>query len=109
MTAPAVENLFFRMIKGDIALWKAYWLFGVVGNIAWKIVLSIAPMTPGSATTIALVILWVAYFTLTNTMIWNSASKYKGERIRAILAKLAAAAGFCLILFVSFQYIRPSL
>ena len=33
------SNFPINLIKGEIKLWKAYWLFGIVGNIIFSLLI----------------------------------------------------------------------
>ena len=81
-----------NLIKGEIALWKTYWLFGVIGNIIATILINIFAQFSESLFLIILIIA-IVYQIVVFIAIWNSASKYAGSKIWAILAKIMVGLG----------------
>ena len=88
-----------NLIKGEIALWKTYWLFGVIGNIIATILINIFAQFSEMLFLIILIIT-IAYKIGIFIAIWNSASKYVGLKIWAILAKTIVVLGFISILAI---------
>lgn len=88
-----------NLIKGEIALWKTYWLFGVIGNIIATTLINIFSQFSETSFFIILIIA-IAYKIGVFTAIWNSASKYVGLKIWAILAKIMVVLGFISILTI---------
>ncbi len=82
-----------NLLKGEISLWKTYWLFGVVGNICASFLIGFS-MTMGNAIFILTIMsIFVMYLIIVYIGIWNSASRYKGSKIWAILAKVMVFLG----------------
>lgn len=88
-----------NLIKGEIALWKTYWLFGVVGNIIVTILINVFAQFSESLFLIMLIIA-IIYKIGVFIAIWNSASKYIGLKIWAIVAKIMVILGFISILAI---------
>lgn len=88
-----------NLIQGDISLWKTYWLFGVIGNIIATTLINIFSQFSETSFFIILIIA-IAYKIGVFTAIWNSASKYVGLKIWAILAKIMVVLGFISILTI---------
>lgn len=81
-----------NLIKGEIALWKTYWLFGVVGNIIATILINIFAQF-SEALFLMILIIAIVYQIGVFIAIWNSASKYLGSKIWVILAKIMVVLG----------------
>jgi len=89
-----------RLIKslwrGEIALWKCFWLFGVVGLLGLSYAqgwfnLSIIKNLPGASVylIIAFAALSLIYLLIILVSVWRSATRYKGIKIWKYLAKFA--------------------
>ena len=83
----AVE--FRKLWKGEVALVVAYWAYGVLGNIALRVLAIFAPPLP--VVQIPLVCLALAYLIVTSVGIWRSAGRYSGQKIWAVLARIVVA------------------
>lgn len=81
-----------NLIKGEIALWKTYWLFGVIGNIIATILINIFAQF-SEALFLMILIIAIVYKIVVFIATWNSASKYTGSKIWAILAKIMVGLG----------------
>lgn len=88
-----------NLLKGNISLWKTYWLFGVIGNIIATTLINIFTQFSETLFFIILIIA-IAYKIGVFIAIWNSASKYVGLKIWAILAKIMVVLGFISILAI---------
>lgn len=87
------QNSFpMNLIKGEITLWKTYWLFGVLGNIIGSFLIVIFTAM-GNTVMFIMVSIVIVYSIITLIGIWNSASKYTGSKIWAILAKVLVILG----------------
>jgi hypothetical protein len=80
-----------EFIKGDLGLAKTYWLFGVVGSLVISLISRLF-ISIGSEPIIFIIII-LAYSAVLWIAIWNSATKYEGEKIWAILAKIVVVLG----------------
>lgn len=81
-----------NLIKGEIALWKTYWLFGVIGNIIATILINIFAQFSEALFLVTLIVV-IVYKIGVFIAIWNSASKYLGSKIWAILSKIMVVLG----------------
>lgn len=81
--------------RGNYALGKTYWLFGLLGGIALGLTvgLGIAFTQSGFLALSGMAALW-AWQVFISVAIWRSAGKYTGPRIWAVLARLALVLGF---------------
>lgn len=88
-----IKNKFpVNLIKGEIALWKSYWLFGVLGNIVSAFLVSISSIVSLELMFIVSIIA-LAYSICVLIGIWNSASNYTGSKVWTILAKIMVVLG----------------
>ena len=81
-----------NLIKGEIALWKTYWLFGVLGNVIATFLINVSAHFSEALFFIILVSM-IIYKIGVFIAIWNSASKYVGAKVWAILAKIMVVLG----------------
>ena len=88
-----------RLWRGEITLWKTFWLFGVGGGLALELPIFSVMMalTDVPDDTTALVFLsalsfLLVYLTWVFVGIWRASSRYQGEKIWAVLAKIAVVA-----------------
>ncbi len=91
--------MIIRRWRGEIALWKAFWLFGVGGGLllalpifSTMMALTDVPDVPDDNT--ALIIVTALGFLLVYLVwvfvgIWRSATGYQGDRVWAVCAKIA--------------------
>ena len=89
-------DLIKALWRGDVALVKTYWLFGVVAGIIFNIVFAyiehqsaLYSTVLGGLFVLALVVFVFAYSIFICFAIWRSANKYRGLQRYAILAKVA--------------------
>jgi len=92
-------DIFKGLKDGDFGLAKTYWLFGVLGNFLIGL--------PGNLLTNLVPIAIYSVFSLAYGVtvllgIWNSANRYTGFKLWAILAKLAAILGFLFVILSTF-------
>lgn len=81
-----------KLWRGDFSLPISYWLFGVLGNAVLSIPIGFtAWLNPILAWTLAAVT--IIYGILVNVGIWRSSTKYQGNKIWAVLAKIAVVLG----------------
>jgi hypothetical protein len=75
--------------SGRAGLAKTYWGWGVAGSIGWAVIIS--GVKPGSAMAWVAATVFIAYFIAVNVGVWRAANQYLGQKVWAILAKLAVA------------------
>lgn len=85
-------NLIKQLWRGELPLVLTYWAYGVGGNIAMKLfLLTLAVAMPVLA--LPVLLLSLIYSIFISVAIWRSANKYEGNRLWAILAKIAIIFG----------------
>lgn len=72
-------------IDGNLGLAKTFWLFGVLGTLIMKLILTIM-MLRGIDSTLCFII-GIAYSTVIWIAIWNSANQYQGSKSTVLSAK----------------------
>ena len=82
-----------RLWQGGVSLPVAYWAWGVVGNAAWDILISLASPTDNPALVLTVAALSMLYYVFVFVAVWRSAGRYKGNRIWADLARVSLALG----------------
>ena len=82
-----------RLWCGHISLPITYWIWGVVANFAWRILIALAAATNVPTLLLFLVGLHLVYSVFVCVAIWRSSGRYKGKRIWAELARISLAAG----------------
>lgn len=111
-------NLIKRLWRGEIPLWKTFWLYGVllpiVVSILYPILLTIVVhfIFIYIAYIFTLGILGLIYSVIIFVAIWGSAGKYEGDKIWAWLSKILVifmAAIFLLVVSLSVFSIHHSL
>ena len=96
--------------NGELALWKSFWVFGVVVLFALNIASSIFlseflvsnPSAGGFFIGIYVIIVW-GYTGLAYVGIWRSANKYNGFQLWAYAAKLRILLNIAAIAFLIYQ------
>lgn len=90
-STPLVKALW----RGDVSLVKTYWLFGVLVGVCYFMVFAYIEYQSsglseglGPAFIIGLMVSYFLYVMFINIAIWRSASKYRGPKYWAILAKV---------------------
>jgi len=107
-----MKILFLTLWRGDISLWKTFWLFGIAALIVFP-QLAIPAGLVGGLLHLSegvlifflslLVLIYMAYGILLIIAVSKSANKYRGPRIWASLAKLTITALVIIISFVNVQ------
>ena len=89
-----------QLWRGEIPLWKTFWLFGAGGGLAIGLPIfgAMLALTDVPDDTTASVFLAALGFLLVNLTwvfvgIWRAANKYQGEKAWVVLAKIAVVAG----------------
>jgi hypothetical protein len=89
-----------QLWRGEIKLWKTFWLFGVGGGLAlglpiFSAMLALTDVPPDDTASIFLAALGflLVYLTWVFVGIWRAANKYQGEKAWVLLAKVAVVAG----------------
>lgn len=82
-----------RLWKGAVSLPVAYWVWGMVGNAAWNILIGLASQTDRSALVLSVAALSILYYVFVFVAVWRSAGRYRGNRIWADLARVSLALG----------------
>lgn len=94
------KPFFSKLASGDFGLAKTYWIFGVLVGIAVNFIVSTAGAV-GSLNIIYFVaLLHTLYFFPLSFGTWRAADRYTGNKIWAILAKIAIILGV-IALFVT--------
>ena len=96
--------------RGNVSLAKTYWLFGVVVGVCYAIVFAYIDYQSsglseglGPAFIIALMLSYFLYVIFINIAIWRSASKYRGPRHWAILAKVMVLVSWAALIREAWQ------
>jgi hypothetical protein len=91
--------MIIRLWRGEIALWKSFWLFGVGGGalIGLPIFATMLALTDVPDDTTASIFVFALGFLLAYLIwvfvgIWRAANSYSGNRTWSIFAKVAVAA-----------------
>ena len=86
------KQYYQKFLDGELSLPHSYWLVGVVYSFGVGIILGIFMLgfnLPERAANV-LALPWLVFITIG---IWKSATKYKGPKFWAILAKIAIVIG----------------
>ena len=83
------DSFLSKLISGDYSLPKAYWLFGVLGDVFFNILVTIALASGATAVHFLVMIASVIYALIVSVGIWRSSDKYQGLKVWAILAKIS--------------------
>ena len=78
-------------IAGNLGLAKTYWIFGVIGSVIVRFI--IAFMIMSGINPIVAIIIGFGYSIAVWIAVWNSATKYEGFKLWAILAKISVVLG----------------
>jgi hypothetical protein len=90
-TSSSTEKGFFgELANGDFGLAKTYWLYGVVVGVVVTIISSKVTSIGGL---VILMLAYTAYEIPVLMGIWRAANKYQGQKIWAVLAKIAVVVG----------------
>lgn len=103
------SSVLVKLFKGDIPLWQTFWLFGVAFSLIYRFlavaIISNQHVIAGNGFAFFIMLfgcLGIAYQIFIWIAIWNSASKYRGNTLWAILAKVAVAVSILFALFEMF-------
>jgi hypothetical protein len=89
-----VQNgVLISLWRGDVPLWRVYWVCGVLTNFLWLVVIALAAATNIQLLEFVLVVLNVIYSLFIMVAIWRSAGRYAGNRIWGDLARVSVALG----------------
>jgi hypothetical protein len=106
-------DLIKSLWRGDVPLVKTYWLYGFFGWNLLGAALAVleqsfpSPLPLSGAFILLLVSFFaLAYWVLTIVAIWRSASKYKGNSLWALLARLAVVIGVFVALAVMVEVFK---
>ena len=80
-----------RLFNGELGLAVTYWVFGMLGAGAWKLIFWL--VRPERALAWVLLALMLVYLAFIYVSIWRAATKYNGRKEWALLAKAAVIAG----------------
>jgi len=94
--------LIIRLWRGEMALWKTFWVFGVGGGLllglpifAGMLALTDVPDDATARMSVAALGVLLVYLVWVFTGIWRAATMYPGKPVWAILAKIAITAETC--------------
>jgi uncharacterized membrane protein len=89
-----------QLWRGEITLWKTFWLFGVGGGLAlglpiFSAMLALTDVPDDTTASIFLSALGflLVYLTWVFVGIWRAANKYQGDEAWVVLAKIPVVAG----------------
>jgi hypothetical protein len=92
--------LIIQLWRGEIALWKTFWLFCVGGGLAlglpiFSAMLALTDVPDDTIASIFLAALGVLllYVIWVFVGVWRAANNYQGDKAWAVLAKIAVVAG----------------
>jgi hypothetical protein len=80
---------FAKFLQGDFGLAKTFWLFGALGSVVWGLLMyTLVAATQSQMVTIACAYFSFFFLLFVSGATWDAATKYKGDPVWAILAKL---------------------
>jgi hypothetical protein len=92
--------MIIQLWRGEIPLWKTFWLFGMGGGLVlglpiFSAMLALTDVPDDTTASIFLAALsfLLVYLIWVFVGIWRAANRYSGEKAWAVLAKIAAVAG----------------
>lgn len=92
------DGFFSKLISGDYGLPKTYWLFGVLGNLMFIVPIALAAATKSMPILVLALLASVVYSLIVAVGIWRAADKYLGQKVWAVLAKIAVILGILRLL-----------
>ncbi|MDA0307069.1 MAG: hypothetical protein O3B76_12445 [Proteobacteria bacterium] len=100
--------MILQLWRGEIALWKTFWLFGADGGVVLGLpifsallALTDVPDDATAAKFLAALTLLLIYLAWAFTGIWRAAGRYEGDKALAVAAKAAVVGGAgCFLLLV---------
>ena len=87
------QGFFNKLSSGDFGLAKTYWVFGVLVGIAIGILSSILGVFAGIGGIVCISLLHTIYVIPVALGTWRASNAYSGNKIWAILAKIAIVLG----------------
>jgi len=85
-------NFLLKLKAGDFGLAKTYWLYGVIVNIAYRLI-DLVVTKFSFELSIVLFFIMAIYTFFQIFGLWNAASRYEGLKIWAVIAKVLAVLG----------------
>jgi len=85
-------NFLLKLKAGDYGLAKTYWLYGVIVNIAYRLI-DLVVTKFSFELSIVLFFIMAIYTFFQIFGLWNAASRYEGLKIWAVIAKVLAVLG----------------
>jgi hypothetical protein len=98
---PDKRNLFISLWAGEEKLWKAYWLFFVVGNYAFSALAELLLRVESKFILIAYLITLIAYFIWSVIAVWKCAPN-TSSKLWTYLARLIVTLGSVVAVYVEF-------
>jgi hypothetical protein len=97
-----------RLWRGEVALWKTFWLFGAGGGIilglpifATMLALTDVPDDRTATVILAALGILLIYLVWVSVGIWRAAGRYPGDPAWAVLAKLAVGFEVAIIIILA--------
>jgi len=85
-------NFLLKLKAGDYGLAKTYWLYGVIVNIAYRLIdLGVTKFSFELSIVLFFIMAIYTFFQIFG--LWNAASRYEGLKIWAVIAKVLAVLG----------------
>jgi serine/threonine protein kinase len=98
-SATATQGFFGKLLNGDCGLARTYWLYGVLVNIVFYILMTSLPSRIWDLRILrAVLLVHTAYQIAVYIGVWRAAGQYRGRKLWAILAKTAVVLGGFLLL-----------
>lgn len=92
------KGFFVKLLNGDYGLAKTYWLYGVMVGIVVSIIMNASTSNDFK---VAITVPYVTYCVPVIMGLWNSANKYQGPKVWAVMGKVSAVfTAFQMLLFV---------
>ena len=89
----APNGVIVSLWRGDVPLRKTYWVCGVLTNLFWIVLIALAEAANMQQVALLLVMLNLIYSVFIIVAIWRSASRYRGNRFWADLARFSIVLG----------------
>jgi len=100
----AIKHLY----RGNFRLFETFWLFGFAGSCVWSLIMYIPRhfMPEGDdflnvKIMVVLLALYTIYLFIVSIGIWRSAGKYRGGLVWKVVARVHAATGVGVAVFLS--------
>ncbi len=102
----AEKGFLSKLIDGDYGLAKTFWVYGFLTKWVLNFILQLIARSSGSMGFISIgVFLITTYEILLLFGIWNSAKKYNGPSMWAIIAKILVILGLLTLIFGIMSFI----